>query len=76
MADISRRIKNCNKLYLFLLTLAIFTGCWCFLLFTIPVLCRMYYLYKLKGIYESCSETTLLSVSYNRFQQSYEEYCR
>lgn len=61
MKDANKRLRNCNRLYLFLLTLAIFTGCWLFLIGTIPVLCRLYYLYRLKGIYEK----------YNRFQQLY-----
>lgn len=61
MQDINKRVKNLYRLYVFLLGLAIFTGCWLFLLLTIPVLCRLYYLYKLKGVYEK----------YNRFQQLY-----
>lgn len=61
MQDINRRVKNLHRLYVFLLVLAIFTGCWLFLLLTIPVFVRLWQLYSLKGVYEK----------YNRFQQLY-----
>lgn len=61
MQNINKRVRNLHLLYVFLLGLAVFTGCWLFLFLTIPVIIRLFNLYKLQRVYDE----------YNKFQQLY-----